>query len=84
MIKIDFDNKETNFFQIASFVRKHNLDHSNILEQAFQQEALMDDNKNLLLNFISSIKNKNNIKSQLYQDMFASFVVCHQKFLLEK
>ena len=65
MIKIDFNNKKTNFFQVASFVRKHNLDHSNILEQAFQQETLMDDNKNLLLNFISSIKNKNNIKSQL-------------------
>ena len=75
MIKIDFNNKKTNFFQIASFVRKHNLDHSNILEQAFQQEALMDDNKNLLLNFISSIKNKNDIKSQLYQDVFASFVI---------
>jgi FkbM family methyltransferase len=75
MIKIDFNNKKTNFFQIASFVRKHNLDHSNILEQAFQQETLMDDNKNLLLNFINSIKNKNDIKSQLYQDVFASFVV---------
>ena len=62
MIKIDFNNKKTNFFQVASFVRKHNLDHSNILEQAFQQETLMDDNKNLLLNFISSIKNKNDIK----------------------
>ena len=54
MIKIDFDNKKTNFFQIASFVRKHNLDHSNILEQAFQQEALMDDNKNLLFNFLDN------------------------------
>ena len=48
MIKIDFNNKKTNFFQVASFVRKHNLDHSNILELAFQQETLMDDNKNLL------------------------------------
>ena len=75
MTKIDFNNKKTNFFQIAAFVRKHNLDHSNILEQAFQQEALMDDNKNLLFNFISSIKKKINIKSQLYQDIFASFVV---------
>jgi len=36
---------------------------------------LIDDNKNYLLNFISSIKNKRNIKSQLYQDVFASFVV---------
>ena len=60
---------------LRTFIRKHNLDHSNILEQAFQQEALMDDNKNLLFNFISSIKKKINIKSQLYQDIFASFVV---------
>ena len=36
---------------------------------------LIDDNKNLLSNFISSIKNKNDIRSQLYQDVFASFVI---------
>ena len=71
----NFNNKKTNFFQIASFVKKNDLDHSSVLRQAFQQEALIDDNKNLLSNFISSIKNKNNIKSQLYQDVFASFVV---------
>ena len=75
MIKVIFDNKKTSFFSIASFVRNNNLDHSSTLEQAFQQEVLLDDNKNLLSNFISSIKNKNDIKSQLYQDVFASFVV---------
>ena len=75
MIKVNFYNKKTDFFLIASFVRKHNLDHSSVLEQAFQQEVLMDDNKNLLSNFINSTKNKNDIKSQLYQDVFASFVV---------
>lgn len=75
MIKVIFNNKKTDFFSIASHVRKHNLDHSSILEQAFQQEVLMDNNKNLLSNFINSIKNKNDIKSQLYQDVFASFVV---------
>ena len=75
MIKVSFDDKKTDFFSIASFVRKNNLNHSNILEQAFQQEVLVDENKNLLLNFINSIKNKNDIKSQLYQDVFASFVV---------
>jgi len=75
MTKVNFNNKKTNFFQIASFVRKHNLDHSNILEQAFHQEVLLDDNKNLLSNFIDSTKNKKDIKSQLYQDAFASFVV---------
>ena len=75
MIKVSFNDKKTDFFSIASFVRKNNLNHSNILEQAFQQEVLVDENKNLLLNFINSIKNKNDIKSQLYQDVFASFVV---------
>lgn len=75
MFKIDFNNKKTNFFSIASFARKNNLNHSNILEQAFQQNAFLDEHKNLLSNFINSTKNKNNIKSQLYQDVFASFVV---------
>ena len=75
MTKVDFNNRKADFFSIISFVRKNNLNHSSILEQAFQQEVLIDDNKNLLSNFISSIKNKNDIKSQLYQDVFASFVV---------
>ena len=75
MIKVIFNDNKTDFFSIASFVRKNNLNHSSILEQAFQQGVLIDDNKNLLLNFIDSIKNKNDIKSQLYQDVFASFVV---------
>ena len=32
-------------------------------------------NKNLLSNFINSIRDKEDIRSQLYQDMFASFIV---------
>ena len=75
MTRIDFNNRKVDFFSIISFVRKNNLNHSSVLEQAFQQEVLIDDNKNLLSNFISSIKNKNDIKSQLYQDVFASFVI---------
>ena len=75
MTRVDFNNRKVDFFSIISFVRKNNLNHSRVLEQAFQQEVLVDDNKNLLSNFISSIKNKNDIKSQLYQDVFASFVI---------
>ena len=75
MTKVDFNNRKVDFFSIISFVRKNNLNHSSVLEQAFQQEVLIDDNKKLLSNFISSIKNKGGIKSQLYQDVFASFVV---------
>ena len=75
MTRVYFNNRKVGFSSIISFVRKNNLNHSNVLEQAFQQEALIDENKNLLSNFISSIKNKNDIKSQLYQDVFASFVI---------
>lgn len=75
MIKVDFNNQKVDFFSIKSFANKNNLNHPNILEQAFHQGALVDENQNLLSNFIYSIKNKNEIKSQLYQDVFASFVV---------
>ena len=75
MTKIDYQNKKLNFFNISSFVRKNKLKHISALIQAFEQNALVENNKNLLLNFINSIKDKKDIKSQLYQDMFASFVV---------
>lgn len=75
MVKINFNNVKTDFFSLASLARKNGLNHSDILEQAFKQNVLIDENKNLLSNFINSTKNKNNIKSQLYQDVFASFIV---------
>ena len=44
--------------------------------QAFEEGLLIEDNKKLLLNFIKYIKNFNNdYNSQLYQDLFASFIV---------
>jgi len=75
MIKIDYHNKKTDLFRISNFVRRNNLEHINALDQAFEQNALVENNKNFLSNFINSIRNKKNIKSQLYQDMFASFVI---------
>ena len=75
MVRINFNNVKTDFFSLASLARKNSLNHSDILEQAFKQNVLIDDNKNLLSNFINSTKDKNNIKSQLYQDVFASFIV---------
>ena len=75
MTKIDFQNKKVNFFNISSFVRKNKLEHINVLIQAFEQNTFIESNKNLLLNFINSIRDKIDIKSQLYQDMFASFIV---------
>jgi FkbM family methyltransferase len=75
MIKIDYQNKKLDFYKISSFVRENKLDHINALDQAFEQNVLIEDNKKLLSNFINSIRNKEDIKSQLYQDMFASFVI---------
>ena len=75
MIKIDYQNKKLDFYKISSFARANKLDHINALDQAFEQNVLIEDNKDLLSNFINSIRNKEDIKSQLYQDMFASFVI---------
>ena len=75
MTKIDYQNKKLNFFNISSFVRKNKLEHISALTQAFEQNTFIESNKNLLLNFINSTRDKKDIRSQLYQDMFASFVV---------
>ena len=75
MIKIDYQNKKLDFYQISSFARGNKLDHINALDQAFEQNVLIEDNEDLLSNFINSIRNKEDIKSQLYQDMFASFII---------
>ena len=75
MKKIDYQNTKINFFNISNFFRKNKLEHINALVQAFEQNALIENNKDLLFNFINSIRDKKDIKSQLYQDMFASFIV---------
>ena len=75
MIKIDYQNKKLDFYKISSFARENKLDHINALDQALEQNVLIEDNKDLLSNFINSIRNKEDIKSQLYQDMFASFII---------
>ena len=75
MIKIDYQNKKLDFYKISSFARENKLHHINALDQAFEQNVLIEDNKDLLSNFINSIRNKEDIKSQLYQDMFASFII---------
>ena len=55
MTKIDYRNEKTNFFNISSFVRKNRLEHISALTQAFEQNAFIESNKNLLFNFINSI-----------------------------
>ena len=75
MIKVDFHNQKVNLFNIATFAYSKNIEHSLLLREAFNQEALSTDDNKLLLNFIESTKDKKNIKSQLYQDVFAAFII---------
>ena len=75
MVKIDFQNQKVNLYQLATLAYTKNLDHSLLLKDAFNQEVLTVDENKLLLNFIDSIKNMKNIKSQLYQDVFAAFII---------
>ena len=75
MQKVNFHNKESNFFIISSFVKQNKLDDFEILKQGVDQEALKDDNIDLLNKFISFFQKKILIKSQLYQDIFAEFIM---------
>lgn len=75
MQKVNFHNKESNFFIISSFVKQNKLDDFEILKQGVEQGALKDDNIDLLNKFISFFQKKILIKSQLYQDIFAEFIM---------
>ena len=74
MKKINF-SKYVNFWQIADFGKAKNLENTFLLNEAFEQNALIEDNKKFLKKFINHFEKKKNISSQLYQDMFASFIV---------
>jgi len=68
-------NQPVNFFQIASFAKNTNLDNKLLLQQALNQNVFDEENKELLSSFIESFHKKKNMNSQLYQDIFASFIV---------
>ena len=75
MQKIVFEKKNLNLFEIAQFVKFNKLNHTDILRQAFEAKVLNDENSNLLLKFINSMRCTNEINSQLYQEMFANFII---------
>ena len=81
--------KETyNFHRIKYTADVKKFDHFQILNRAFNLEMLDIENeqRNLLFNFINSIKDKGrHIKSQIYQDVFADFLIGkeHNKTFLE-
>lgn len=76
MLKIDFKNASINFFKVNIFSKQKNIPNYTILKQAYDQNLILDDKENLFLDFLNYLKNfKYDFKSQLFQDMFASFIV---------
>ena len=69
------NKKNINFFKVSSYVNQNNLDHGSILKEAYDQKMFVGENKDLLKNFIDHFSKVTEIKSQLYQDVFASFII---------
>ena len=48
--KIDFKNKRVDFFGLATYAKKHKLNHKDCLKQALEQNALIEDNNPITYN----------------------------------
>ena len=75
MFKINFNNEKVDFHRLAVTAKKNKLNHKECLMQAFNQNVLVEDNKDLLKNFIDSFDKIEKVYSQLYQDAFALFLI---------
>ena len=76
MVKIDFKNNQFDFWKTVVFSSKNKIKVYDILKQAYDQKVLVDKNDKILLEFIDYIKNLKTIPhSQIFQDIFASFVI---------
>ena len=71
----NFKNKQVTFHKLVLFAKRTNLDPIECLIQAFNQNALIDDNIDLLKKFIEYSKKIKNFQSQIFQDIFASFII---------
>ena len=76
LIKIDFKNNPVDFWRFANFSKYNKIPSYIIFEQALEKGLFVDTKKVLIEKFINFIKeNRIDFKSQLYQDIFAAFIV---------
>ena len=76
MLEIKFNTSEkVNFLNINIFSIQKKINVYNILKQAFDQNVLVDKENQILFNFIQHTQNFKNYRSQIFQDLFASFVI---------
>ena len=74
-LNFNFKNKKVTFHKLVLFANKANLDFKECFNEAFNQNALIDDNIDFLKRFIDHFQKIENFQSQIFQDIFASFVV---------
>tara|TARA_B100000989_G_scaffold283879_1_gene250148 strand:- start:34 stop:861 length:828 start_codon:yes stop_codon:yes gene_type:complete len=74
-LNFNFKNKQVTFHKLVLFANKVNLDFKGCLNEAFNQNALKDDNIDFLKKFIDYFEKIESSHSQICQDIFASFVV---------
>ena len=75
LFNFNFRNKHVTFHKLVLFAKRTNLDPKECLIQAFNQNALIDDNIDFLKRFIDYFEKIENFQSQIYQVIFASFIV---------
>ena len=64
MFKINFNNEKADFHRLAVTAKKNKLNHKECLMQAFNQNVLVEDNRDLLKNFIDSFVKIEKVYSQ--------------------
>ena len=75
MLDIKFEG-EIGFFQLKQSATANNIDRFEILTFALIQKVIVAEEQKLLSSFVKSVSGKGKtIKSQLFQDAFAAFIV---------
>ena len=76
MLDIKFEEQEIDFYELYLFATANNIDYFEILSSALFKGVLFAEEQKLLSSFVKSISGKGKtIKSQLFQDAFAAFIV---------
>ena len=75
LFNFNFRNKHVTFHKLVLFAKRTNLDPKECLIEAFNKNALIGDNIDFLKRFIDHFEKIENFQSQIYQDIFASFII---------
>ena len=76
MLNLKFEDQEMNFYKLNLSATANNIDRFEILTFALIQKVIVAEEQKLLSSFVKSVSGKGKIiKSQLFQDAFAAFIV---------